>query len=294
VIDQLDKLIRKVLVRELGLGENRVRFDPPDDYFRGRVANDGPSVSVYLVDLRENRALRDPEWLLEFDAGQPQRRPGPLRVNCHYLISAWSRATAHDAVEPTLEEHLLLYRVLGALAGAVPLRPSHYYPAGSNEVDPLIFDADLPVAIVPAEGWPKLTEFWAGMGRNSRVRPAIWYTVTLPVVLPHQVAGPLVTTRIVEFRQGSDPSTAEQWLQIAGTVPKIVGGKVENVGDAVVTVSGAGGRVVGTATTSGDGRFSVGALQPEGYNVRAVKSPLSETKPVALPGRTGDYDRTVK
>ena len=287
MLDQLDKLIREVLVKRLAFNGGRIRFDPPDENWRAWAANHSPSVNVYLVDVRENRALRDPEWQLEFQAARPQRRPGPLRVDCHYLISTWARGSVSDAVEPTLQEHALLYSVLGALAEANPLRPYKYYPKGTSEIDPLIYDNDLPVSILPGEGWPKLTEFWAGMGRNSRTKPVLWYTVTLPVFLPNKVAGPLVTTRIIEFKQGFDGAAAEQWLQIAGTVTDAEGKPADG---AVVTVQGASGEVVGTASAGADGRFSVGGLQRDGYEIVGRKGALIAKKTPTLPGRTGDYD----
>ncbi|HEY7050879.1 MAG TPA: Pvc16 family protein [Mycobacterium sp.] len=293
MLDQVDELIRAVLMRDVAglVSADQVGFQPPDDDWRKTVANLGRSaVSVYLVDLRENRALRDPSWRLEFHAGQPRRRPGLLRVDCHYLISAWSPAAHTPAVDATLEEHAVLYGVMAALARANPLNPSRVYPPGSTVVDELIRDADLPVQVVSADGWPKLTEFWGTMGTNSRAKPAIWYTVTVPVDMPHQVAGPLVATRIIEFRQGSDPASAEQLLQIGGTVTR---GGVP-VEDAVVTVTGSAGRVVGSASTGADGRFSVSALSADSYTLHAEKPSAGSADTTAVvPGGTGDYDMSL-
>jgi hypothetical protein len=291
VLDQVDKLIREVLKRKLTLTDDQIGFQPPDDKWRTKVAGlNDKAVNIYLVDVRENQALRDPEWLLEFDEGRPQRRPGPMRVDCHYLISTWIWSADDGATDATMNEHQLLYGVLGALAEADPLNPSHFFPMGTG-FDDLIKTADLPVQIVPAEGWPKLTEFWNGMGTNSRVKPALWYTVTVPVRLAHRVAGPLVTTRIIEFRQGNDPSTAEQWLQIAGTVlHENELHEIKPVEGAVVTITGADGEVIGTVTTGADGRFSLGALHAEAYELRAKKGALRKSQPVALPGKTAEYE----
>lgn len=297
MLDQVDRLLRAVLRRDVfGLNsDQQIGFQPPDDEWRKAVVNlNDLAVNVYLVDLRENRALRDHEWQLVFDGGQPRREPGPMRVDCHYLISAWSPATAAAPMEPTLDEHALLYRVMGALANADPLNPTRVYPPGSAAlagVDPLIADADLPVQIVPSEGWPKLTEFWSAMGANVRARPAIWYVLTVPVALSRQLAGPLVTTRIIEFRQDGDPTSAEQWLQIGGTVTDASGAAVDG---AVVTITGAGGRVIDAVSTAADGRFSVGALHASSYAIHAAKPGVGTAdQTAALPGRTGDYDLTL-
>jgi hypothetical protein len=297
VLDQVDELIRAVLLRDVAelTSADQVRFQPPDDDWRTAVANLGRNaLNVYLVDLRENRALRDPDWQVVFENGQPQREHAPVRVDCHYLISAWSPAVVTPAIEPTLDEHALLYHAMGALANADPLNPSQVYPAGSAAlagVDPLIRDADLPVQIMPAEGWPKLPEFWGPMGTNTRLRPAIWYMVTVPVALTRQMAGPLVTTRIIEFRQDGDPSTAEQWLQIGGTVSDLTGAPVDG---AVVTIAGAGGRMLGTVTTGADGRFTFGGLGVDGYAIHAEKPTIgSADENTAVPSPTGDYDMTL-
>jgi hypothetical protein len=297
VLDQVDELIRAVLLRDVAAlaSADQVRFQPPDDDWRAVVANLGRiALNVYLVDLRENRALRDPQWDLVFQNGQPQREAAPVRVDCQYLISAWSPAVVTPAVEPTLDEHALLYHAMGALTNADPLNPSQVYPAGSAAlagVDPLIRDADLPVQIVPAEGYPKLAEFWGPMGANSRSKPAIYYIVTVPVALRRQVAGPLVTTRIIEFRQDGDPATAEQWLQIAGTVSDPTRAPVDG---ALVTLSGAGGRVLGTVTTGADGRFTFGGLGFDGYAIHAEKPTVGTAdETTAAPSPTGDYDLTL-
>ena len=72
----------------------------------------------------------------------------------------------------------------------------------------IIGEAELPTSILPVEGFPKLPEFWGTMGVNHRWKPAVYLVVTLPVVLPTEVAGPMVTTRISEYRQTGRPETA--------------------------------------------------------------------------------------
>ena len=61
MIDQLDKVLRALLVKDVPLAnDDQVRFDPPDDVWRGYV--DGTlqdlALNVYLVEARENRKLR--------------------------------------------------------------------------------------------------------------------------------------------------------------------------------------------------------------------------------------------
>jgi hypothetical protein len=296
MLGQVDELIRTVLLRDVKSlsTADQVRFQPPDDDWRAAVANLGRiALNVYLADLRDNRALRDNEWLVTTDANGTHREVGPARIDCHYLISAWSPAAVTPATEPTLDEHALLYEAMAALFNADPLNPSHVYPPGSaalTAVDELIRDADLPVQIAPAVGWPKIAEFWGARGANDRWKPAIWYTVTVPVAFARQVAGPLVTTRIIEFRQGSDPDTAERWLQIGGTITDATGTPVAG---AVVSISGSSG-LVGSATTGEDGKFTVGALHAEGYALHASKPGVGTADATAgLPASSTEYDLTL-
>lgn len=297
MLDQVDELIRTVLLRDVDalISAEQVRFQPPDDDLRTAVANLGRNVlSVYLVDMRENRSLRQPEWQLTFDAGGPHREVSPARVDCHYLVSSWSPATLTPAIEPTLDEHALLYQAMAALFRVDPLNPTQVYPPGSAAllgVDPLIRDVDLPTRVVPAEGWPKLGEFWGAMGAGERWRPCLWFSVTIPVAFQRQVAGPLVTTRIIEFRQSGEPGTAEHWLQIGGTVTDGAG---EPVADASVRLAGAGGALVGTASTDHLGRFTIGRLAADGYRLTATKPGTGRGEGVlAVPGASSDYDITI-
>lgn len=296
MLDQVDELVRTVLVRGLSLASTeQVRFQPPDDDLRTAVANLGLNVlSVYLVELRENRSLRSPDWQFTNGPAGPQRELRPARVDCHYLISAWSPATLTPAIEPSLDEHALLYGAMAVLFKLGVLNPSRIYPPGSAalaDVDVLIREEDLPVQVVPAEGWPRLGEFWSSMGATQRWRPCLVLTVTVPVALNHKVAGPLVTTRIIEFRQAGTPETAERWLEIGGTVTDGAGRVVTG---ASVRLAGSGGAPVGTAVTDAEGRFAIGRLAADGYRIAATRPGTGRGEQlVTVPGASGNYDITV-
>jgi hypothetical protein len=296
MLDQVDGLIRSVLLRDVTdlTTADQVRFQPPDDDWHTAVANLGrTALNVYLVDIRENPALRDTEWLVSFEADGPHREVGPARMDCHYLISAWSPASVTPALEPTLAEHALLYRAMAALLRADPLNAEQIYPPGSAALaatDPLIRAADLPVRVAPGEGWPKLAEFWGAMGSNERWKPAIWYTVTIPVSFARQVAGPLVTTRIIEFRSGTEAAGADRWVQIGGTVTDSGGLAVDG---AIVSITDGGG-IIGTATSGADGRFTIAALHSGDFQLNATKPGTgSASSAAALPSPTGNYDLTL-
>ena len=200
------------------------------------------ALNLYLVDLRENRKLRSNESVRSVENGIVSEEPAPARLDCHYLISAWSPAEVSPAVEPALDEHALLYQAAAALLRHAPFNPGRVYPADS----------------LPLNAWPdRLSERRpAGDGVAGRriqqtggilerhgpgrdLAPALYLIVTLPIALLTGIAGPMVTTRITEYRISEKPETAEVWIQIGGHVLSPV--RLVAVGSATVTNIGATG-----------------------------------------------------
>jgi hypothetical protein len=109
--------------------------------------------------------------------------------------------------------------------------------------------------------------------------------------MTRQLAGPLVTTRIIEFRRSGDPATADQWLQIGGRVTDAAG--VAIAGASVAVTSGTD-RTVGTATTGADGAFTVGALHAEAYTIHAGHPGVGTAQDATtVPSPAGGYDLTL-
>src|SRR5262245_28859591 len=117
MIDHLDNLLRQLFIAQIDeiTSDVQVRFQPPDDDWRTVVANltvggnPANALNVYLVDIRDNRKLRSNDRPSSFDGNLINETPAPRRIDCHYLISAWSPAQQTPAIEPTLDEHALLY-----------------------------------------------------------------------------------------------------------------------------------------------------------------------------------------
>jgi hypothetical protein len=167
----------------------RVDYEPPDDLWRGQLGNENV-LSIYLVDLRENRMRRSNERERKVENGTVTEVPGPARVDCHYLVTAWSPARVTESVAPTLDEHDLLEGALAVLLEHAPFNPSKAYRDDQDALNrwPEPFrDGDLPTQVLPAEGFPRLADFWGAMGSVGRWKPAIYLIVTVPV-LPHKEA----------------------------------------------------------------------------------------------------------
>ncbi len=303
MIPHLNNLLRDLFLTEQVpdlTDEGQIRFQPPDEDWRGNVGRlQSIALNIYLVDLRENRKLRSNERKRSIDNGIVSEEPAPMRIDCHYLITAWSSADVTPAIEPTLDEHALLYQITAVLKNNEPLNPSRIYPPDSvalNAVPALIREADLPTAVLPAEGFPKLAEFWGAMGANHRWKPAVYLVVTLPVAFDTEIAGPMVTTRITEYRQTGHPGTADVWIQIGGHVLDATNLQDEDekplpVVDAWVELLNRDDERLQLTQTNAQGRFTFGELRPAKYRLRTEGTGQGKlARDIDVPSSTGEYD----
>ena len=177
MINFLDDILRRLFVSRLPddiTDEAQVSFELPDEDFRSQTKTHGRNViNVCLVELRENRTGAA--------GGAGGDLPPARRVDCHYLISAWSPAA--KGAEPTLDEHALLYRALSVLTDAEPLDARDIFaaaplPAGFPDA---LRDAPLPTVVLPIERFSRVAEFWAA-SKGVPWKPTIHLVVTLPLV----------------------------------------------------------------------------------------------------------------
>ena len=297
MLRRLDLLLRDLLrgaVPVLG-SDDQVRFQAPDAAMRTDVVNVGAlALSVYLVDVRENRKLRSNDRARTIDDGVVFVEQLPARVDCHYLITAWSPALPGPMTDPVLDEHELLYDATVALLRAMPLNPAAVYRPPLVNPWPIGFgDVDLPTVVLPAEGFPKLSEFWTSMGQDSRWKPAIYLVVTIPVVLVREPAGPMVTTSITGYARADDAATREEWIQIGGHVLRVVAPNAPfaPVPGAWVRLETLGGAALQLTETNELGRFTFDRIRAERYRLRTGAAGFGEQdRVVDVPLQAGDYD----
>lgn len=303
MILELDNLLRQLLVTGVpslqpGAGlpaqSTQVRFQPPDSrwsaYLSGLTvgANRVNALNVYLFDLRENRTLRSNARPRTPVNGAVQEQPAPARIDCHYLITAWSPALdVTPSVEPTLDEHRLLYEVTRALLVAAPLNATRIYGSGAG-VHPAIASTDLPTQVLPPEGFSKLPDFWTAMPKEIAWRPGVYLTVTLPVVFPPIAMGPMVTTILAEHRLVSHPSIGETLATVGGMTTTPAGAAVPR---AWLRVETAGGALVRDGRADEEGRFVLTGLAPGSYRFRAGSVGVgSADETFDIPSPSGSYD----
>jgi hypothetical protein len=317
MIDHLDTLLFRLFrwqVNEL-TGNGQVRFQPPDDDWRLMVPNiaDGNgfpanSLNVYLIELRENRRLRTNERERAYVGSDVYETPPPRRVDCHYLISAWSPVNPAAGLDPTPDEHALLAeaaRVLGQRDALDPVelcaatRPPNL-PAIA--VPPPLVGEILPLTLLPVEGFPKYGEFWGTMGDKHRWKPCVYAVITVSLKDTPVRAGAIVTTTITDTLQWDAPGTTETRYHIGGQVfdappppppPPLPSPPRKPVPRAWVELLNAAGtaRVKLTRADSA-GRFVVDDVAAGSYQLRASSQPQGTTnlRPITVPEPSGNYD----
>lgn len=284
-------------------GPTQVGFQAPNQDWRTAVVGAGEErLNVYLFDLRENLKLRSNEFTREQQDGWYRDRQDPPRLDCHYLLTVWSPILVTPMVEPSRDEHGLLYQVAEVLfrhrsiVVADVYAPGITIPSGRTlipDVPPPLREEELPIAVGLPDTTRDLGEFWNTMGTW---RPALHLTVTIPVFpLTPDKESPMVTTEIVDYRQQQAPSSAEVWLSIGGHVARSGSGEV--VKGVYVQIQGLNPPDVQIVNrhviTQADGRFRFERLRAGEYRLQAIAGAGSATRIVNLPSGTGEYDLQV-
>jgi Pvc16 N-terminal domain/Carboxypeptidase regulatory-like domain len=170
VFDDLDASLATLLADAAAPQEVRtadVNFMVPDKDF----APGQPTLDLFLHEVQENRALRDVTPVLQPVPGNGWRseRP-PLRVECTYLVTAWSPKTG---ALRAAEEHRLLGRALLWL-GRFPVLPDQY-AQGRLKTPPQPYP--LATTVAQTREGQSMGEFWTALGIAPR--PAFSLTVTV-------------------------------------------------------------------------------------------------------------------
>lgn len=239
MLADLDESLRRLLSRELernGFGSVAVVFDAPARDWA--VALSGPTVNLFLYDLREASDLRDAGWREERGNGTARMARPPLRLECSYAVTAWARAIE--------DEHRLLSQVLAVLFAHERL-PSDCLAGDLAEPSAQRYPLTTRIGAAREAG---KADFWNAIGGSYKA--SIDYLVTLscePGVIVQR--GPDVLRRkLITRRLGADPQLVEELQRADGIVVDDDDG--EPIPDAWLALPDLGK----WAHSRGDGRFS--------------------------------------
>jgi len=159
----------------------RIRFATPDGEFPPTSVT-LPAVNLFLYDIQENRDLRDNEADMMRQAdGRVIRVPPLVRIDCHYLITAWAKAGTH----PDQDEHRLLGDVLQVLLRHREIPKEVLVGSMKDQPRPLR-GAALKNSQQHTRG-----DFWRALG--GKPKAAFSYVVTMSITEPAEDAGVVVS-----------------------------------------------------------------------------------------------------
>ena len=169
VIHDVDQLLER-LVRRDALNGSAVDlvFDAPTKDWVARRS--GPSVNLYLYDIREDLARRSPNWEDIRGAGGEVtgRIQPPRRFRLAYLVTAWTQRPE--------DEHRLLSSLLLAFLKNPMLQP--------GELGGALDESGLPVYLEvgqPETQERSLADVWSALG--GELKPSLDLVVIAPVVV---------------------------------------------------------------------------------------------------------------
>jgi hypothetical protein len=262
VFDDLDLTLGKILgdatVPPAMPGVD-VSFKTPDKGFAPAVT----TLDLFLYGVHENRVLRDPVPIVTNVGGSFERGRPPLRLDCDYLVTAWSKKTEGAAVA---EERLILANALLKLSRFPTIPPGYLQNALVGQPFPV------QMWVAQSDDSKSLGEFWTALGVAPRTSFHVMVTIALDfgVTVPE---GPPVLTREVNLDDDLDRSPPGESVFAIGGVVRDPAGPVPG---AVVTIDG--GR---STTADADGRFRFSGL-PAGNHVLRTTAPAHIPRDTAI------------
>jgi uncharacterized protein DUF4255/carboxypeptidase family protein len=273
MFDDLDTAINAILNEATAPVELRnadVSFETPDQNFAPAQA----TMNLFLYETKENRELRDPVPIIQRLGTTFIRRMPPIRMDCSYIVTAWSPAVGAARVA---QEHRLLAQSILWLSRFPNIPTTLLLGTLANQPFPV------PMFVAQLDPNKNAGEFWDAL--HIPPRPAFYLTVTIAMDLGLQVDGPIVTTTITTYQQDGDATTAEEWINLGGLVTNAAGQPVANAWVRLEPSNRA-------TQTGADGRFVfVKIRRGANYTVRVRALGLGErVRVVEVPSLTGEYN----
>jgi hypothetical protein len=245
MFDDLDATVKAVLddaAAPPAVRDADVSFDTPDRDYKPAQA----TLNLFLHEMSENRALRDEARVMTRTGDRYTSRLPSLRVDCTYLVTAWS--TQAGGLKAA-EEHRLLGLTLQWL-NRWPVVDERFL-RGALRTPPQPYP--LTTVVAQTHEGRSSAEFWSALG------------------VPPRPAFPVVITLTVEPYDEVEEFAAAQEIRISSSPPggAALAGRV--LDHTLAPVPGAAIAVVGTAqqtVSAADGEFSFPGLDFGEYTLR--------------------------
>ena len=199
MIDDLDRTLDKLLRHELPpaiVDQVSISFATPDNDFPPPSVT-LPAIDLFLYDIRENTELRNTQWNTERQLhGTATRTRLPVRVDCSYLITAWSSDSSNARA---FDEHRLLSETMRVLLRH-PTIPEVLLQGSLRGQEP-----PLPASTLQPGRLPNPAEFWTAL--RGKPKASLSYMVTIGVLIDRVLeTAPPVMER--QLRLGKLPAEA--------------------------------------------------------------------------------------
>jgi len=179
MIHEVDELLEKLVKRDaLNGSQVELEFDAPTKDWVAR--RNGPTVDLYLYDIREDLQRRVPSWedARGKDGTVVARQLPPRRFKLSYLVTAWTQRPE--------DEHRLLSALLSAFIRNPMIK--------AEDLEGALAEPDLPVYIdvgQPPSQDRSLADVWSALG--GELKPSLDVVVTAPIMIKRDaVYGPPV------------------------------------------------------------------------------------------------------
>lgn len=264
----LDASLKSLLASEeapSGLREAEVSFLTPEKGY----APAQNTINLFMHEVKEDRDLRDPLPIVKQVGTEFVQRLPPLRVDCAYLVTAWSSETGAGRVAA---EHRLLAEAFLWLSRS-PVSKGHLnnHLKGSLASQPF----PPPTMVAQLDGARNTADFWTALGIPPRPCFNLVVTIAMDLGVEEIVGKPAVASKEIRL------VGADSIFQIGGAVRDAASGAPLEAVELTLVELGE------KAKTKADGRFTFSSLAEGDYQLRAGKDGYTaQVKPVHVPGAT--------
>jgi hypothetical protein len=268
--DTLKNLLNNAPSSELPeLRSADVSFETPDKNYTPAQ----PTVNLFLYEVKENRELRDRVPIVERVGDEFIRRKPPLRVDCSYIVSAWSNQAGAVKVR---QEHLLLSQALLWLSRFPTIPNDNLQGSLANQPFPP------PTMVAQVDGNKNATgEFWTALG----ISPRPTFNLVVAIAMDLRVAVPEglpVVTSEIRLLEIDKPASLQRWFHIGGRVSEAA--NPNNAIDEAQVKLVEKNEIV---KTNAQGQFIFSDLAAGNYTLEVSKVGFTtRSKAIAIPGES--------